>query len=221
MYINIETKQLEEIMKKIVLLISLMTVILVGCGDNKEEYRAFYTALETPINIESEIQEISTQYDALETEKSDYQNEVNTADRTRLAELSTLLLDNTSERAELLEEERAIMAESEGSLSEIRTLADSIPVEEYQNDANELVELMEARYTAHEEMQTAIEEMLATEESLFETYANETLSQDDIDVLLEELSEDYISVNESSEAYHGATSAVNQQRSEIMNTLNN
>lgn len=221
MYINIETKQLEEIMKKIVLLISFMSVILVGCGDNKEEYRAFYVALETPINIESEIQEISAQYDALESEKSDYQDEVNTADRTRLAELSTLLQDNTAERAALVQEEREVMTESEESLTEIRTLAESIPVEEYQNDANELVELMEARYTAHEEMQTAIREMLSTEEALFETYANETLSQDDIDELLEELSEHYISVNESSEVYHASTSAVNQQRSDIMDTLNN
>lgn len=208
-------------MKKIVLLITFMTVILVGCGDNKEEYRAFYTELETPINIESDIQELSTQYDALESEKSDYQEEVNTADRTRLSELSELLLNNTSERVQLVEEERMIMTESEESLNEIRTLAESIPVEEYQSDANELVELMEARYTAHDEMQTAIEAMLSTEQELFETYANETLSQDDIDALLEELSEHYLAVNEASEAYHTSTSAVNQQRSDIMDTLNN
>ena len=221
MYINIETKQLEEIMKKIIFLITMMTVILVGCGDNKEEYRAFYTALETPINIESDIQEISGQYDALEAEKSEYQEEVNTADRTRLAELSNLLLENTSEREVLINEERAIMTESEESLAEIRTLADSIPVEEYQAEANELIELMEARYSAHDDMQSSIEAMLETETQLFETYASDALTQDDIDALLEDLSEHYIAVNENSENYHAATSAVNQHRSDIMDTLNN
>lgn len=221
MYINIETKQLEEIMKKIVFLITLMTAILIGCGDNKEEFRAFYTALETPINIESDIQEIATQYDALESEKSDYQEEVNTADRTRLTELSGLLLENTEEREALVEEEREIMTESEESLTDIRAHADEIPVEEYQNDAYELIELMEVRYAAHEEMQSAIETMLSTERELFETYADDTLLQDDIDVILEDLSEQYVAVQESSEAYHASTSAVNQQRSDIMDTLNN
>ena len=208
-------------MKKIALLITFMTLILVGCGDNKEEYRAFYTSLETPINIESDIQEISTQYDSLESQKSEYQEEVNTADRTRLSELSGLLLENTAERAHLVEEERAIMNESENSLTDIRALAESIPVEAYQNDAFELIELMEARYDAHEEMQFAIEDMLSIEETLFETYASDTLSQDDIDELLEELSDHYLAVNNTSEAYHESTSAVNQKRSTIMDTLNN
>lgn len=208
-------------MKKIVFLIATMTLVLVGCGDNKEEYRAFYTELETPINVESDIQEISSEYDTLEAEKREYQQEVNTADRERLSELSTVLLENTDERTTLIEDERAIMDESEASLEELRTLSDSIPVEDYQADASELIELMEARYVAHEDMQASIETMLEKERELFSTYGNEDLTQEQIDALLEELSGMYAEVNEASEAYHEATSAVNQQRSSILDTLNN
>lgn len=208
-------------MNKIVILIAAMTMILVGCGDNKEEYRAFYTELETPINIEADIQDISSEYDALEADKNAYQEEVNTADRERLAELSQELIENTEARESLIHDEREIMNESAGSLEELRALSGEIPVEEYQEDANTLIELMEARYDAHETMQASIETMLEKERELFETYGSDDLSQDQIDALLTELSEHYATVNEDSEAYHDATSAVNQHRTEILDTLNN
>lgn len=208
-------------MKKIVFLIAMMTLVLAACGDNKEEYRAFYTELETPINVESDIQDISSEYDALEADKRSHQEEVNTADRERLTELSATLLENTENRASLVDDERAIMEESASSLDTLRELASDIPVEDYQTDADALIELMEARYTAHGEMMDATEEMLEKELELFTTYGNDDLAQDQIDALLDELSELYANVNETSDSYHESTAAVNEKRSEILDTINN
>lgn len=202
-------------MKRIVALMVGLVFILTACNSEIDELETFYVKFQETLDVESEISDISDDFNRLESERGQIQEDLSTAERQELSEMSESLAENTSERLELINQEEAVMAESEAVAAESEELIEDISNEDYRQQAEALISAANDRYGIHGELMDAFKSVLNSEEELFGYLQDEDLSQDDIDDHINTLNEEYDGLTTLQEDYSTATERLNEVKNEV------
>src|SRR5699024_10528180 len=132
-----------------------------------DELETFYVKFQETLDVESEISEISDEFNRLESRRGEIQEELSAAERSELSDMSESLAENTAERRELIEQEAAVMEESEAVAEESEELIENISNEEYRQQAEALIAAADERYTTHAKLMESFNDVLNSEEELF------------------------------------------------------
>lgn len=206
-------------MKKIMVLIAAGILALAACGNDEEALQDFYNEFQETVSIEEDIEDITNDFNDLEAERTEMQQSLSAADLDELAALSSDLVDNTDERMDLLEEEASVMAESREAAEASSGAIDDISDEEYANEAQSLIDRANDRYDAHEELMTQFTSTLEKEREVFEYLGTGDVSQSEIDEEINDLGEEYDTLNTLQEDYSEKTQNVNEVKSGIRDTI--
>lgn len=203
-------------MKRITALMLGLVFILSACNNEIDELETFYVKFQETLDVESEISEISDEFNRLENRRGQIQEDLSTAERSELNEMSESLAENTSERLELINEESSVMEESQTVAEESEELTGDISNEEYHQQAEALIAAADDRYAKHGELMESFKNVLGSEEELFEYLQEaEDLSQDDIDDHINTLNEEYGGLTTLQEEYSTATDRLNEVKREV------
>ena len=202
-------------MKRIVALMVGLVFILAACNSEIDELETFYVKFQETLDVESEISDISDDFNRLESERGQIQEDLSTAERQELSEMSESLAENTSERLELINQESQVMEESETLAAESEELIADISNEDYRQQAETLIAAADDRYAKHSELMDAFKSVLNSEEELFDYLQDEDLSQDDIDDHINTLNEEYDGLTTLQEDYSTATERLNEVKNEV------
>ena len=208
-------------MKKFILLLGSAALFLSACSNAESELNDFYDEFTGSLGEEQGLAELNEQYNELEGTKASLQEELNNADIEGINGISEELQTNTKERLELLEEERALIADSNEAFEDAREAAEDISNEEYKKEADSLVAAMNARFDAHETMTDTYTEALEAEQMLFEYLGEAEITQDTVDEHLNKIAEYSEPINEASESFATETEKINQLKGEIEQILEN
>lgn len=189
--------------------------LLASCSNEMDELESFYTEFQETLDIESEISEISEEYNALENERGRIQDSLPTAERSELTEMGEELADNTEERLSLIREEQEVMAASEEKAAEASEEIDDISNEEYRQQAEALISAADERYDVHDELMATFESVLGSEMNLFEHLQTEELNQDTIDDRINTLNEEYEALSLLQSEFATATERLNEVKDEV------
>ena len=207
-------------MKRITALMLGLVFILSACNNEIDELETFYVKFQETLDVESEISEISDDFNRLENRRGQIQEDLSTAERSELNEMSESLAENTSERLELINEESSVMEESRTAAEESEELIGDISNEDYRQQAEALIAAADDRYAKHGELMESFKNVLGSEEELFEYLQGaENLSQDDIDDQINTLNEEYDRLTALQEEYSTATDRLNEVKREVYEIL--
>lgn len=207
-------------MKRITALMLGLVFILSACNNEIDELETFYVKFQETLDVESEISEISDDFNRLENRRGQIQEDLSTAERSELNEMSESLAENTSERLELINEESSVMEESRTAAEESEELIGDISNEDYRQQAEALIAAADDRYAKHGELMESFKNVLGSEEELFEYLQGaENLSQDDIDDQINTLNEEYDGLTALQEEYSTATDRLNEVKREVYEIL--
>lgn len=207
-------------MKRITALMLGLVFILSACNNEIDELETFYVKFQETLDVESEISEINDNFNRLENRRGQIQEDLSTAERSELNEMSESLAENTSERLELINEESSVMEESRTAAEESEELIGDISNEDYRQQAEALIAAADDRYAKHGELMESFKNVLGSEEELFEYLQGaENLSQDDIDDQINTLNEEYDRLTALQEEYSTATDRLNEVKREVYEIL--
>ncbi|HIV82756.1 MAG TPA: YkyA family protein [Candidatus Salinicoccus merdavium] len=208
-------------MKRIAALMMGLVFILSACNNEIDELETFFVKFQETLDVESEISDISDDFNRLENRRGQIQEDLSTAERGELSDMSGSLAENTAERFELIDEEAAVMEESQAVAAEAEELIGDISNEEYRQQAEALNAAADDRYAKHDELMEAFRSVLNSEEELFEyLQEDENLSQDDIDDHINTLNEEYDGLTVLQEEYETATERLNEVKNEVYGIFN-
>ena len=208
-------------MKRIAALMMGLVFILSACNNEIDELETFFVKFQETLDVESEISDISDDFNRLENRRGQIQEDLSTAERGELSDMSGSLAENTAERFELIDEEAAVMEESQAVAAEAEELIGDINNEEYRQQAEALNAAADDRYAKHDELMEAFRSVLNSEEELFEyLQEDENLSQDDIDDHINTLNEEYDGLTVLQEEYETATERLNEVKNEVYGIFN-
>ncbi|SDK19550.1 YkyA family protein [Lacicoccus qingdaonensis] len=203
-------------MKRIVALMMGLVFILSACNNEIDELETFYVKFQETLDVESEISDISDEFNRLENRRGEIQEDLSSAERDELSDMSESLAENTAERRELIDEEARVMEESKEVANEAGELTGDISNEEYRQQAEALIAAANDRYEKHDELMESFRNVLGSEEELFEyLQQDENLSQDDIDDHINTLNEEYDGLTTLQEEYTTATERLNEVKNEV------
>lgn len=208
-------------MKRIAALMMGLVFILSACNNEIDELETFFVKFQETLDVESEISDISDDFNRLENRRGQIQEDLSTAERGELSDMSGSLAENTAERFELIDEEAAVMEESQAVAAEAEELIGDISNEDYRQQAEALIAAADDRYAKHDELMEAFRSVLNSEEELFEyLQEDENLSQDDIDDHINTLNEEYDGLTVLQEEYETATERLNEVKNEVYGIFN-
>lgn len=202
-------------MRRISALMLGLVFILTACNDEIDELETFYVKFQETLDVESEISDISEDFNRLENRRGQIQEDLSTAERSELSDMSESLAENTAERLELINQEESVMEESRAVAEASEALVEDISNEDYRQQAEALISAADDRYAKHEELMEAFKSVLSGEEELFEYLQDEDLNQDDIDDHINTLNEEYEGLSVLQEEYTTATDRLNEVKNEV------
>lgn len=202
-------------MKRIAALMLGLVFILTACNDEIDELETFYVKFQETLDVESEISDISEDFNRLENRRGQIQEDLSAAERSELSDMSESLAENTAERLELINQEESVMEESRAVAEASEALVEDISNEDYREQAEALISAADDRYANHEELMKAFKSVLSGEEELFEYLQDEDLNQDDIDDHINTLNEEYEGLSVLQEEYTTATDRLNEVKNEV------
>lgn len=202
-------------MKRIAALMLGLVFILTACNDEIDELETFYVKFQETLDVESEISDISEDFNRLENRRGQIQEDLSAAERSELSDMSESLAENTAERLELINQEESVMEESRAVAEASEALVEDISNEDYRQQAEALISAADDRYANHEELMKAFKSVLSGEEELFEYLQDEDLNQDDIDDHINTLNEEYEGLSVLQEEYTTATDRLNEVKNEV------
>lgn len=208
-------------MKKIILLLVGPVLFLTACNNAESELNDFYDEFSDSLAEEQELVSLNESYNALESTKAELQEELNNATIEEINTVSEELLENTAERLALLEEEGELMASSNEEFEDARQEVENISDEDYKQEAQSLVNAMDNRYAAHDNLTNTYIEALEAERTLFEYLTEEDITQDVIDEHLNTIAEYNEPIDEALSNFSAETEKINQLKTGIEQTLGN
>lgn len=206
-------------MKKMILLFVCPVLFLTACNNAETELNEFYEEFSDSMAEEQELVSLNENYNALESTKAELQNDLNNATIEEINSISQNLLDNTDERLALLEEEGELMASSNEAFDGAREAAENISDEDYKQEAESLVNAMDNRYDAHENMTNTYVQALESEKTLFEYLTKEDITQDTIDEHLNTIAEYNEPIDEALSSFSAETEKINKLKTGIEQIL--
>lgn len=228
-------------MKKLVLLFSVMLVFIAACSERTEStnntlsenaqsfsphgaaydnFVDFYNEMQDALGEELELGDIYTRFDELEEEKREIQDGLVEVSGEELAEAADELLSIADAREETLDDEGAVFDEIERMFKDAQATLDTVMTRGYSTQGDELMEVATERLEAQRAILDGKYEIVERERALYELFASDESTQEDIDEQSSAVSDAYIEVGALSDELGEKSDALNETLESLYEFMN-
>ena len=228
-------------MKKLVLLFSVMLVFIAACSERTEStnntlsenaqsfsphgaaydnFVDFYNEMQDALGEELERGDIYTCFDDLEEEKREIEDGLVDVTDEELADAADELLSIADAREETLDDEGAVFDEIERMFKDAQETLDTVMTRGYSTQGDELMEVATERLEAQRAILDGKYEIVERERALYELFASDESTQEDIDEQSSAVSDAYIEVGALSDELGEKSDALNETLESLYEFMN-
>ncbi|MFB1081268.1 YkyA family protein [Jeotgalibacillus sp. JSM ZJ347] len=193
-------------------------IILSGCvfgtpaeQEISEKLEAAVAAEEGYVSAQNDLRELETEEQQLYDEIMSYSME----EFEQINSLADEALSNLNEREEKLSEERAAIESSEEEFAGVADLTADLDSEDLKQHVDSMIETMNNRYLAHDELSSAYETGIDLNRELYQLLKNEELQLEELEGQITSVNEQNAVIIEANSAFNDLTNKYNELKAEF------
>ncbi|KYD04411.1 YkyA family protein [Heyndrickxia sporothermodurans] len=201
---------------RIIFICVTVIAILAGCQESPEE--KIYRILEKTVSKEKEFNKQQKPLKELESqEKKIFDKIINLGmnDMDKIVKLSDSALENLAKRQERMDVEQESILSSKKEFSKMKPQINKIEAKKVKTEAIKLYHLMQERYKAHDQLYTAYNQGIDTNNKLYKMLKTENLSMDDLEKQIALTNQAYSEVLKMNKLFNDRTKEFNESKMEF------
>lgn len=204
-------------LKKTFFPLIFISLILAACGGPSPE-EEIYEHLEEAVRLEADFEAQQDEITALEIEEQEIFEQIgdlSLSEMETIQQLAERALAIIEERREKLTIERDSIYASKEEFEKIHDLIQEISAEEVKDKADELYQVMMARYDAYDVLYDAYDRSLKLEKELYILYQDETVTEEVLREQIAKINDTYQEVLDSNDKFNDHTVTYNELKKEF------
>lgn len=198
-------------------IISTMSIglMLTGCTEKVSPVENMYTTLEAVVTEENGFNEQQDPLTELEMKEHELYQQIISLSKKEFDQIVLLSKEAFSvveAREEKIELERQSMINSKEKFKEALDLLLTIEDENLKQQAEALVETMNSRYEAHENLYEAYKKGIGLDKELYTILQDENLTLEQLETKINEINEAYQAVLSANEEFNSLTKEYNESK---------
>ncbi|WP_456271693.1 YkyA family protein [Bacillus sp. AK031] len=189
--------------------------LLSGCIGGSTPQELVYDTLEDTVKKEEKLKETQEPLTKLEKEEQELFDKAIGLSMKEIDEINKIAdqaLENISEREALIKEEAQAMAEAKEAFQAAESSIEEIEDEELQKEAENLADLMNQRFQAHESMADSYLTSLESDKELYTMLKKEDLTMEELQAQIEKINTNYQTTMEHNQSYNKLTEEINSSK---------
>ncbi|TDM14968.1 YkyA family protein [Macrococcus bovicus] len=210
-------------MKKLIIA-GLSVVMLAGCGNKTEQLEKFYTQIDAVNAKEKPVVAVNKELQKLESEKVELFNKISKAkkqDINLINSTATKLVQNASARSTAINKEIKAYDESENEFNKAKDLASEIKDKDQKKEASDLTDALEKKYSQHDGLMTAYQDVLKKENDLFKYLQGKSPETSGVNAKIESLNTSTSAFQKKMTVFNQTMEQVQKESGDIVKLLNN
>ncbi|MBO0994487.1 YkyA family protein [Bacillus sp. SD088] len=206
-------------MKKLItfLAIGLVVAMVAACSSAEENV---YKIIEDAASEENAFEKQQKPMNKLESDEKalfDEIMELGMKEFDQIQKLSDEALSNLDEREKLIKKESEALEKSKEEFQKAKTELDKIKDEKLKVDAQQLAEVMDARYSAYDTLNSAYLTGISEDKKIYELLKDEELSMEKLEEQIEISNSAYEKVREANDTFNDKTEEFNDKKLDFYN----
>jgi hypothetical protein len=200
---------------KIVASFLLLLVTMIGCSSGPSPEEEVYETLEKVVSLEESFKDQQDPLVELEkSEKAIYDEIISLSakDFDKIVSLSTEAISLVEERETRINNEHESIQSAKTEFETVDSHIEKIEDTDLKKEAEGLIELMNRRYTAYEELYTNYINALTYDKELYQLFQNEDLSMETLEEQINLINESYEKVITANNQFNEITDAYNKAK---------
>jgi hypothetical protein len=189
--------------------------VLSGCNTGPTPQEEIYETLEEVVNLETTFKEQQNPLVELEKKEKELYDEIislGMKEFDKIVALSKDALAIVEERETRLNEEKMSIEASKEKFNSVLDYINNLEDETLTQDANQLVELMENRYTSYSTLYSNYLEAIGQDKELYTMFQNENLTLEQLEEQIKKINESYEKVIAANEEFNNFTEQYNESK---------
>jgi DNA repair exonuclease SbcCD ATPase subunit len=205
-----------------VITISIFLIMfLTGCNSGPLPEEQIYVHLEQAVKLETEFEEQQEPMTNLEQKEKELYNqiiELGLKELEQIKQLSAEAIQTVDDRKEMLDQEYESIKQSKAEFDKINEIVTQIEDEELKSESDALIQTMEERYQAYEELYAAYSTSISLDKELYEMFQVEDLTMEALEGKINEINKSYEQVIQLNESFNTITTNYNNQKKSFYET---
>lgn len=189
--------------------------LLTGCIGGSTPQEMVYDTLEDTVKKEEKVKETQEPLTKLEKEEQDLFDKAIGLSMKEIDEIKKIAdqaLKNISERESLIKEEAQAMDDAEEAFQAAEASIAEIENDQLKKEAENLADLMNKRFKAHESMADSYLKSLESDKELYTMLKKEDLTMEELSAQIEKINSNYKTTMEFNQEYNELTEEVNSTK---------
>jgi len=204
-----------KITKKWLVYLFPMFLIVGGCSNEPSVEEQVYTKLEEVVTLEASFKEQQEPLVELEKDEKKIYDEIislSMKEYDQIVALSSEALSLVEERLSRIEKEHESINASKSEFETVVPIIEQIEDENLMEEANKVVEIMNRRYEAYDQLYTNYKNAISLDQKLYELFQQEDLSLEVLENHIKEINESYDLVMNSNKEFNQLTEEYNKAK---------
>lgn len=200
--------------------VCLSVLLLAACGNENKQLESFYKQIELANEKEKPIVETSDKLSRLENEKVQMFEKINKGTLNEIHATAKKLAQNADNRKAVITEEKEAIAASEAAFKKSLPLAKAIADQQNKNEAQDIIDKMEKKYSTHAQLMTAYEDILAKERNIFSYLQQPQPAGQIVNEKIDQLGETTKKFQQLTTVYNNNSKALEKEKKDVVDRLN-
>ncbi|WP_158598274.1 YkyA family protein [Falsibacillus albus] len=200
---------------RIIFLVSMVMFLLSGCFNQKTPEEEIYQNLEKTVQDEKDFQEQQqplTELEKQEKEIFDKIMDLGMKNYNEIVSLSDEALGNLKSRREKMGKEQDSIKKSKADFEKAKPYIKRMDDKKLKKQADQLINTMEARFSAHDLLYENYINGLNADQKLYEMFKDKNLSLEDLEAQIKEINDDYKEIFKANEEFNKKTEQYNKEK---------
>jgi DNA repair exonuclease SbcCD ATPase subunit len=200
------------------LLLIILLIVLVGCQDDQEQIENIYTHLEETVLLEKKFEDVQQPLLNAEQEEQKLYEEIiklPLEEFEKIQQLSSNATESAVSRQKLIEQESESIEEANKEFNLITQLLKEIKDQAVKEKGTILIEKMEERYQAYQQLYKEYKAGIEADLKLYELFRKEDLSITELENHINDLNEHYNNILTAQNEFNEKTESYNTSKKEF------
>ena len=201
--------------KKWLIYLFPMFLLIGGCSNEPTVAEQVYTKLEEVVTLEATFKEQQEPLVELEKDEKKIYDEIislSMKEYDKIVTLSNEALTLVDERLSRIETEHESITEAKEQFETVVPIIEQFEEEKLKVEASKVVEIMNRRYEAYEQLYTNYKNAISLDKELYELFQKEDLSLDVLENHIKEINDSYDKVLNSNTEFNQLTEEYNKAK---------
>ncbi|MBE4908898.1 YkyA family protein [Bacillus luteolus] len=193
----------------------VLSFVLSGCNTGPTPEEEIYETLEEVVNLETSFKEQQNPLVELEKKEKELYDQIislGMKEFDKIVALSEEALAIVEERETRLNEENASIEASKEKFNLVKDYIANLEDEKLSEDANQLIELMENRYSSYSTLYSNYLEAIGHDKKLYTMFQSEDLTLEQLEEQIKNINESYEKVIAANEEFNNFTEQYNESK---------